>query len=184
MDADFTKIKLPNFIIADLYKDSLVILDNKEGKDAAKPAQVKQEQVLKNTKPATKWFLGDHAKKITILVKEDNGVFLNDESLAFLSTILAACKLNIGDVAIINYQNHPINVTVLEEKLAPACIILFNVTAADIALPFTIPFYQVQSYGGKQFLLAPDLQLMLSNTQEAKLEKSKLWLSLKKMFGI
>ncbi len=184
MDADFTKIKLPNFVMADLYKDSLVILSDKDSTITTVPSSIKQEQVLKNIKPASKWFLGDHAKKITILVKDDSAVFLNDDSLAFLSTILAACKLNVGDVAIVNYQNHPINYTTLEEKLTPSCVILFNVSAADISLPFTIPYYQVQAYGGKQFLLAPDLQMMHANTQEAKLEKSKLWLSLKKMFGI
>jgi hypothetical protein len=111
-------------------------------------------------------------------------VFRQDESLQFLSSILEACKLNLGDVAIVNYQNDSVNYSYLKEKLSSQYILLFNVSSKEIQMPFTVPNYQVQAHDNCQFLLAPGLDTMLGSTLEAKLEKSKLWLSLKKMFAI
>lgn len=171
------KTQLPDFLIADLYKNSLVIADDepKAGKT-----------VPKTEKPTTKrqWFLGSNLRKITLLVNEKEAVYLPDASLQFLSAILGACKLNLGDVAIVNHHNDPVAYDFLKEKLSPAFLLLFGVTAQQVRLPFTVPNYQVQQYDNCQFLLAPSLDSMLGESQEAKLEKSRLWLCLKKMFNI
>lgn len=171
------KMQLPGFLIADLYKNSLVILD-----DAPKTVitTAKQGKTTENRQ----WYLGSNLQKITILVNEKDAVYLGDESLQFLSAILGACKLNLGDVAIVNHLNDPLVYPELKEKLSPSFLILFGVEAKDIKLSFTIPYYQVQKHDNSQILLAPALEKMLGNTQEAKLEKSKLWLCLKKMFAI
>ncbi len=170
-------IQLPDFLIAELYKNSLVITD-----EVPKPVKTKPKQ----GKPTAEreWYLGSNLQKITLLVSEKEAVYLQEDSLQFLSTILGACKLNLGDVAIVNFENDPIDYGFLKEKLSPSYLILFGVTAQQVQLPFTIPNYQVQKYDACQFLLAPPLNTMLGTTQEAKLEKSKLWLSLKKMFNI
>lgn len=200
MATDLENILLPDFILADLYKNTLVVLDDVKPKKAivqtveasiesstklavepiveALPAQIK------STHKPEKIFLGDNKKNITILVKENNAVYLNDESLNFLSNILGACKLNLGDVAIVNHQTEPMLYPLLKEQLSPNFLLLFDVSPTEINLPFTIPFYQVQAYNNCSFLTAPSLQNMLGTSQEAKLEKSKLWLSLKKMFGL
>lgn len=169
-------IQLPDFLIADLYKSNLVIV-NDEKKTEKTPIPVE-----KNVN--REWYLGSNLRKITILVREKEAVYLHDDALQFLSSILGACKLNLGDVAIINYENESVNYSYIKEKLTPQFILLFNVTSKEIQIPFTVPHYQVQSHDHCQFLLAPDLPSMLGNSQEAKLEKSKLWLSLKKMFSI
>jgi hypothetical protein len=198
MDTGLKNIQLPNFIVADFYKETLVVLEDvtiapqKIEIPAAtiapttttptpSPAPMPTKPVASTT---AKWFLGDNKKGISILVNDETAVYLNDESLNFLSTILGACKLNLGDVAIINLANQAVNFATLKEKLQPQYYLLFSVTANQIELPFTVPHYQVQAYGGSSFLLAPSLQNMLGTGQEAKLEKSKLWLSLKKMFNI
>jgi hypothetical protein len=169
-------IQLPDFLIADLYKSNLVIV-NDEPKTEKIPAKPRIDQVKE-------WYLGSNLRKITIIVREKEAVYLQDEALQFLSSILGACKLNLGDVAIVNYENESATYAHLKEKLNPEFILLFNVTAKEIQIPFTVPHYQVQSHDHCQFLLAPDLQTMLGSSQQAKLEKSKLWLSLKKMFSI
>ncbi len=202
MNTSLKNIQLPQFIIADFYKECLVVLDDMQSTnkvlqtiETTKPTTTSFINEKENTNhtppkpklvatPAAKWFLGDNKKSIAILVKDETAVYLNDESLNFLSSILGACKLNLGDVAIINQANQAVNFTILKEKLQPKQYLLFNVNANDIELPFTVPNYQVQQYSGSNFLIAPSLQNMLGNTQEAKLEKSKLWLSLKKMFNI
>ncbi len=170
--------ELPAFMIADLYKNNLVITEN-EVVTREKP----DPESLK-TDPGRQWFLGSNLRKTTLLVNEPNAVYLDDDSLQFLSAILNACKLNLGDVAIVNLAQTTADYTLLKQSLQPANLILFGVTAQDIQLPFTIPHYQLQAYDKCQLLLCPPLTTMLGNTQEAKLEKSKLWLSLKKMFNV
>src|SRR6202008_4611878 len=83
------------------------------------------------------WYLGSNLQKITLFVGEKEAVYLQDDSLQFLSSILGACKLNLGDVAIVNHYNDPVDYTVLKEKLSPNYILLFGVTAQELQLPFT-----------------------------------------------
>ncbi|MEN9684569.1 MAG: hypothetical protein RLZZ28_355 [Bacteroidota bacterium] len=169
--------QLPDFLIADLYKNSLIITEEepkieKHAPKAEKPAVERQ------------WYLGSNLQKITLLVNEKEAVYLKEDSLQFLSAILGACKLNLGDVAIVNYHRDSIGYIDIKQQLNPVYFLLFGVTAKEVKLPFTVPYYQVQQYDNCQFLLCPALDYMLGTSQEAKLEKSKLWLSLKKMFGI
>ncbi|MBC7586783.1 MAG: hypothetical protein H7178_00375, partial [Chitinophagaceae bacterium] len=76
MGAITANIQLPDFILADWYKDALVILNdvqpsNKIVEPLAEPLQIKPEKL----------FLGDNKKGVVIVVKEANAVYLNDESL-------------------------------------------------------------------------------------------------------
>ncbi|MDE3252736.1 MAG: hypothetical protein KGO92_08000 [Bacteroidota bacterium] len=170
-------LQLPDFLIADLYKNSLVIADNEPGTVEKKPEKV--------TIPTDRqWFLGSNLRNITLLVHEKDAVYLKDDALQFLSSILGACQLNLGDVAIVNHFSDPMGYPVLKEKLRPAFLIAFGIPAQALQLPFTIPNYQIQNYDQCQFLLSMPLESMLQNTQDARLEKSKLWLCLKKMFAV
>lgn len=208
------KHQLPDFLLADLYRSSIVLVEeegtvpkNQPVREAPAAEQIMPEKppVATETDPAIaalvkpvkekkeknavadlsgEWYLGDNRKKITIVVNEDEAKYLKDDSFQFLSAILGACKLNMGDVAIVNYENSPLTYTQLKEKLSPSYLLLFDITAKQVQLSFTVPFYQVQKYDGCQFLLAPSLEKMLGTGQDAKLEKSKLWLCLKKMFEI
>src|SRR5215218_9252929 len=49
--------------------------------------------------------LGENAKKILIVVKNEGEAVLPENELTFLSSILSACKLTIADVVILNW-NH------------------------------------------------------------------------------
>ena len=148
------------------------------------PTTPKTKQKKTKTSEPLQWFLGENKKHVVIAVKDEEAVFLQDESLQFLSNILGACQLNLADVAIINYSKQTISYTEITEKLAPAFLLLFEVSAKEIQLPFTVPHYQIQKYDNCHFLLAPSLFMMQGDSKEAKLEKSKLWLSLKKMFSV
>lgn len=194
MDNQFGNIQLPDFMLVDFFRDNLVIVND--------VAELPKIQAIKSPRPLPseptiaptvkkaplplpkKWFLGNNQKHIVILVNDIEAVYLRDEWLQFLSNILGACKLNLGDVAIVNHANNPMLFTDFQQQLAPQHFILFDVPTQNIQLPFTVPFYQLQQFGSTQFLLAPSLALMLGNTEAVKMEKSKLWLSLKKMFNI
>ncbi|SJZ96095.1 hypothetical protein [Sediminibacterium ginsengisoli] len=209
------KVQLPDFLLAELYKSSLVVLDDVEGRALATVAaprppapdpvvaaavppspvvnvrstpavEVPVPAVIPANVPASEKlsFLGNNGKNILILVSDPASVHLNDEALQFLSAILGACKLNLGDVAIINAQHNDISYDYLKSQMQPKQLLLFGIDTRLVQLPFVVPQYQVQAYDKCQFLLAPPLSAMLGNSQEAKLEKSKLWLSLKKIFGL
>ena len=80
------EIRLAGPMIASLYEHALV-----QEVDRA-PA----EEKLK--------FLGNNDKHILILVSDATHTFLPENELTFLTKMLAACQLNIGDVAIVKNQ--------------------------------------------------------------------------------
>ncbi len=175
---------LPPFVIASLYKDELVLIDDQKSSNANKPK--KGEAVVTAPQDIQKpiSYLGNNQKKITILLQDTAAVHLADESLQFLTAILAACKLNMGDVAIVNTVHQPVQYTQIKTELKPSTIILFDISTASIALPFEVPHYQVQQYDNCTLLFSAPLQSMLVKTDAAKLEKGKLWNALKKTFNI
>jgi hypothetical protein len=180
---NFETNPLPHFVIAELYKNNLVEIEHNLPLEKAKtPENTSIQPTTLQEKPLQ--YLGENKKEITILVKEENAVHIGEENLQFLMTILAACKLNIADVAILNTQNQPTDFATLNKTLHCKYVLLFNINTQAINLPFSIPQYQIQHYNNCTFLIANSLQSMLGNSQEAKVEKSKLWVSLKTMFGV
>lgn len=192
---------LPDFILADLFPSSLVLVETPMTKqNELNPAKNSLEDlpilpaVKENNQPKKekskvkaspeKWFLGNNGKNITILVSETDVVFLQENSLQFLTKILGACKLNMGDIAVVNTEQFPTSFELIKKELLPTTCILFDVKATSIALPFTIPNYQIQKYAGCTFLMAPAIAAFEGASTEAKLAKTKLWVSLKTIFNL
>jgi len=181
--------QLPGFVIAGLYKDSLVLAE--ETIERIEPVK-KQEQVTKKapnedvaqpTAPK-KWYLGDNKKNITILVKDSTAVYINDEWLGTLSKLLSACKLNLADVAIVNIKQ-PLAFIEIKAQLEPQYVLMFDVAADEIALPFSIPNYQLQKYNGATIMIAPAITLSADKTTESiRVEKKNLWEKLKVIFNV
>lgn len=177
-------IHLNPSMIAGLYKTSLVeSVEYPKGIDKAPPASPEEAMEVKKSEPAkVDWkFLGDYKKNILILVRYPSVPFLPDAQLNFLSTILGACKLNLGDVAILNISNHePIIYSDVLKKFRSSFLVLFGVTPKEFDLPVNFPEFQVQSLNNCTFLYAPVLEKLESD----KVLKSKLWVCLKKMFAV
>ncbi len=169
--------KLPDFVLADLYSSSLVLVEDAFLRKNI-PKAIKPDLLPKN------WFLGNNNKKITILVNEPDVVFLNEESLIFLTKILGACKLNITDVAVVNILQNDINISKINKELNPTVCLLFDVQPDSIELPFNVPDYQIQNYDGCIFMIAPTIKAYYGESNEAKLAKTKLWVSLKNIFKL
>lgn len=209
--SDLNNIRLSETVIAALYKDTLIALDDVKIKDegrkmeavptaniTAPQPEIPAQNPASQPEPAAqaplviapkglpaqgeKWFLGDNAKGVVILVSDANNVYLEDEHLQLLSSILAACKLNLGDVAIVNHLQRPYSYKEIKSLTQARYCLLFNVTTQSLQLPLTFPNYQIQSYDNCTFVAASDLSAMTGASQEAKLEKSKLWLCLKQIF--
>lgn len=179
--------QLPDFVLAGLYKNSLVITGDIE------PTHTKTAlQVTENSAPAApettqaaekKWYLGDNKKGIVIVAADDNAVFINDEWLDTLGKMLGGLQINFGDTAIVNMRTKPVSFTMLKQQLNARHVIMFGLDPLQLGLPFTMPYYQLQNYAGCTLLSAPVSTLVAANatTDEVKAEKRKLWDSLKRM---
>ncbi len=182
MSAD--KIQLPDFLIADLYKGSLVDIASFTGEQVQleeKPVAKVEANVVSNEKIS---YLGENGRNVVIVVNEPDYVYLKEDDLTFLTNILKACQLNLADIAIVNTAKQEITHTSLKEQLNALKILLFDVEPSAIKLPFIIPAFQVQNYAGCTIMLAPALSALNKPTQDGKLLKTKLWAALKQVFGI
>ncbi len=177
------KIQLPPFIIADLYKNMLIENDSiklpyTNERNTKKSVQNKQETVQR------KIYLGENKKNITILITDDLNIHIEDEKLQFLKGILAACQINLADVAIINCNHNEVSFESLKNVVQPKFIFLFGITTQTIHLPFFIPLYQIQHYDDCTILVVSALEELMGNSDEIKQEKRKLWNSMKAIFSI
>lgn len=159
-------IELTPFLIEELFKNTLV-----EIKSAGKIEKSASSPIIN--------FLGNNKSRITIITNDANNMYLPDDELKFLMTILGACNFSMDDVAIVNINNHnSISYKTIESELKADKIILFGVTAAEIGLPLEFPVYQIQQYNNQTYITAAPL----GSIEKDKEEKTKLWNCLKKIF--
>lgn len=98
--------------------------------------------------------------------------------------MLEACKMNMGDVAIVNHATHPVQIAALKQQLQPSFLLLFGLGPVDIRLPMNFPVFTIHNYDQCTYLGSPSLGELLQPGDEGKLLKSKLWVSLKTLFEI
>lgn len=192
------KLQLPEFVFAELFKDHLVITDDVAAINPAVPNKpilpsptptpniVSAETGVKiptNHVPQNR-FLGNNAKNIVLLVRDNEAVHLRDEWLNTLGKLLAALKMNLNDVAIVNTQHQSCTFEQLQQLLQPRYVLLFGVGTQELALPFMIPDYQAQPFNQCIFIQASASTLSNNNTDALiKAEKMKLWQVLKTTFA-
>lgn len=179
------KIQLPDFLIAELYKGNLVDLDTFNAKEERALIPKDLIDIKENTKVEGKIkYLGENGKGVIVLVDQAEAVFLKENELTFLTNILNACHLSLADIAIINIAKQEINYETITKHLTVSTILLFDVEPSAIRLPFMIPVFQVQMFDECTVMVSPSLSVINKPTQEGKLLKTKLWMSLKKIFNI
>jgi hypothetical protein len=167
-------IKLEPMDIALLFKNALVEIN----KDQQTLPQIKNE-----IDPAVTSFkyLGENKKKTLAIVRYPDVAYLPDKQLSFLTKLLAACNLNLGDVAILNFQQHsPADFDKIMSQFKPKVVLLFDTNPSDFGLPMNFPEFQVQGYKDAVFLSSPPLDTI----EPDKVLKSKLWVCLKKIFTL
>jgi hypothetical protein len=200
-----SNIKLPGFVIADLYRTSLIqpaaadgYVPRQEIQEAAEPEPVRvatqpvartpQPEPVIETAPAkpadlTPYkILGNNKKQITVVVNCPQDVFVAEGDLAFLTKMLDACKLNMADVAIVNHATAAVNIEKVKTQLQPKYVLLFGVEPDVIHLPINFPSFKEQPYAGTTYLFTPALSQLNQDTDVAKGLKKKLWECLKRMF--
>lgn len=179
-------IQLPGHLCQIMYTNSLI----EASKTIEKKAHKLQPEIIKNdiisSVPVKEIqaktiinSLGENKGNILFLVNNDQNKFLADDEMKLLSDLLTACKITMADIALVNYHQHPeLNYQELSHQFQPKKVLIFGITTSELQLPFTIPFFQIQKFQEKIYMVSPSLSDFLNNKEL----KMSLWNSLKKIF--
>ena len=168
-------IDLPPSLIAELY-GGLIIPDEKINPHLIHPEAKKME--APSTDPPR--YLGENRKKLLVFSKDRTFPFASDEDLQFLTGVLGACNLSLADIALVNFEKRNDDLASLRKEFDPVKLLCFGVSPDELKMPIRFPEFQVQSYSGLQCISSPSLKEISAD----KLLKSKLWVSLRKLFNI
>jgi hypothetical protein len=159
-------IQLSTHQLADLYSQVLV--------ETTATAMPEEQTPLFHS-------LGGNAKNILVVVAEEKESFLPDSELTFLTSILTACKLNLADIALVNFEKvEQKDYKALVQYFNSRVVLLFNVSPLQFGLPINFPHFQIQEFNKCTYLFAPELRLVESDKQL----KKELWTALKNIFGL
>jgi hypothetical protein len=165
---DINNIQLTPATVTALFKNTLYTEESKQAE------RIKEEN-------AALKYLGQNNKKILLMANYTNAAFLPDKQLDFLTNILSACKFSLADVAILNSANAgDTNYKTLTKELQMQYAILFGISPASLSLPVNFPAYQVQAFSNCTYLYSDSLEALAADKEL----KAKLWLCLKKIFGV
>ena len=161
-------------LIADFYKNNLIETSNTKI-PKHKPGNTSGNKDIQ--------YLGKNAKGVCVLVDYANEVYLPDEQLNFLTTILQACKLNLGDVAIINRNREKISFDELRKQVRCNYLLIFGGDILDVGLK-EISLFSIQNINDCTIVYSCAAEKLNNNDADSKLLKSKLWQCLKQLFNV
>lgn len=178
---DLNHVKLSPKLVAEWYPDSLIETSEKPIEISATIAEI-EPVVPVIAKSDKSWkSLGNNQKNILVVVNYSNAVYLPDHELSFLTGIISACKLTIADIAIINLHTNPeLTYKELVSVFESRIVFLFGVEPTDFGLPLSFPHFQNQTFSNVTYLFSP----VLKELENDKVLKTKLWVCLKKIFGL
>jgi hypothetical protein len=177
-------IQLPEFVIRDLYKDGLLVTLGGAQTPTEGDPKTPTEGSVQTLPESGIRFLGNNRRHVTLVVHAPGSPFLPDAELSFVARILEACHMTLADVAIVNHAAAEVNITMIKDQLHPTTILLFGTDPTAIRLPLHFPVFKPIDYDSCKFLSAPGLEQLVTNTEESKLLKSKLWVCLKTIFDV
>lgn len=176
-------ISLSSHLVADLYQHTLV---GDTASAVPQPARVSPPPGMPaatNATPANTpvTFLGKNGKNILIVVNKPDVPYLSDSELDFLTKILTACQLGLGDVAIVNWSRlaNP-DASALATELGAKDVILFDTPPSLFGLPPATPMYTVMNLASRRFAAAP----ALTEIEKSREAKQQLWMALKQLFSV
>ena len=197
------KTILPNSVLVSLFKDTLVLpeLAKKQPEiipnpldaqiktlDAQVPTTAVQTETDKDNSSINDSrqikYLGEHLKQVTIIVKDELAVYLNENDLTLLSSILSACKLTLADIALINVAQQKLSLHEILNVLPSKLVMIFDVSSTTLKIKLPTTLYKSIQLGDTYLLFSNSLSLMQGGDQSAKLEKGKLWAILKSLFQL
>lgn len=119
-------------------------------------------------------YLGSYRRGILVLVNNPDHKFLPETHLNFLTKLLEACKLDLGDVAVINTARIGGDTAIAELK--PTTVLAFGVRAIESP--------DIVRANGIVRLDAPSLTDFTSGFPQERTLKAALWNRLQNIFPI
>ena len=173
--------------LVNLYQEHLVVIQDHpiaakaivEAEIHTKPDPIKIDEWKGPIKS-----LGEHLKKITVIVHDPNSVHLNEMDFILLTSILNACRLTIADVALINLGKQPVGLHQILQEYPSTLLLSFAVDATQLKVKLPNTLYKLTQLGETHILFSNALSTMQGTGIEAKQEKAKLWTVLKKIFEL
>ena len=205
------KTILPPAVLVSLFKDSLVLPENKinpaliaqqnaslaaDQEAFAKKNKKKEPTIESNTHEegsipeemmetlANIKYLGDHHKKIVVVVNDPASVYLNESDFILLTSILNACRLTIADIALVNLGNQKASLHQILNILPSKLVIAFELDSKALKIKLPTNLYKVIPLGESNLLFSKSLASMQGMDTHAKQEKAKLWAVLKQIFQL
>ncbi|MBP6056744.1 MAG: hypothetical protein KA470_02890 [Candidatus Fonsibacter sp.] len=183
------KNNLPNSVLVNLYKESLVLgvtLANVDKKAQASSSIEEKNTAIAEEEPLTApiKFLGEHQKKILVLVQDLDAVHLNERAFDLLTSILNACKLTIADIALINLANKNFSLHQILTQVPSDFVLIFDINPIQLKIKLPTKLYTPILLGETQLLFSNNLSQMQGIDQASKIEKTKLWTALKIIFKL
>lgn len=172
-------IKFDTTDIALLFKNSLVEVDDE--KQVLPRSNVISEPIVSDSNRGGWKYLGENKKKTLVVVSYEDAVHIPDKQLSFLTKLLAACNLNLADVAILNFHNYnSSDFDKIINYFKPKAVLLFSIEPGEFGMPMIFPQFQVQGHKDAVFVSSPSLEVI----EPDKTLKGKLWVCLKKIFNL
>ena len=180
---------LPNSVLVNLYKESLVLgvtPSNVDKKAQASPTVEEENAAIAEEAPLITpiKFLGEHQKKILVLVQDIDAVHLNERAFDLLTSILNACKLTIADIALINLANKNFSLHQILTQVPSDLVLVFDINPTQLKIKLPTKLYTPILLGETQLLFSNNLSQMQGIDQASKIEKTKLWTALKIIFKL
>lgn len=186
------QVKLTPAAIVAMYGGSLYDIPEAAGavgtgvtKKAAKKENIADPTGLKgNTSgfnPAR--VLGEFKSGLLVLIDNPEEEFLDDSNQDFLGKILAAFKLDLQHIAMINLAHNFAEYDVLKQNFVPSSILYFGLEQSKSGLPMHFPQFQVQTWDNCKFLFVPSLQSMNGDTRDHRTIKRRLLTALQNFFA-
>lgn len=203
------KTILPNSVLVSLYKDTLVLSELTKNNPENIPdllAKTISETTVNHDVATTHndlqynrnkdtniqaiedaneiKYLGEHLKQVTIIVKDELAVYLNENDLTLLSSILNACKLTLADIALVNIAQQKLGLHEILHVLPSKLVMIFDVNSTTLKIKLPTTLYKSIQLGDTYLLFCNSLSLMQGGDASAKIEKGKLWAILKQLFQL
>jgi hypothetical protein len=153
------------------YPEGIFVIPEKS--NPVVPLEIEKEQVF-DVK-----FYGGNKQKILILVEDVEAEFIGEKDKEFLGKVLGAIKLTYNDVALVNtFKNSSLSFQDYLNQIDFTKLILFGKEPVGLT-DSGILKYKISTKGDVEILHAD----ILSEIQDDKNKKVKLWEELKKFFS-
>jgi hypothetical protein len=185
---------LPPALLAEMFKSGIVVIPEEFEQQGVAVQKAAPPELISSPVPLPAFphdkqpavsplvFLGNFSRKVLVVVHDNTALHLNDADFALLAKILAAVKLTVADIAVVNAARYTLQYELLNAQLTATVALYFGVEPVTIGVPFKVPMFQVQPWNHTTFLYAPSLKDMNIDTAEALEFKKQLWGALRKIF--